>query len=194
MGRRRGILCCCSEEHINYRIPMRISIALSYNSFILIEELNEGGREPAFGFRGKSLLPCRLVNHNGCRQPIPFNSHPKDEGAAGGKTCSGIVICSGMTAHSNIHLGTRHGWGKDYPIILSASDRLLPTYVIGQTGTGKSTLLKHLIIQDIRAGRGVGFIDPHGDDVEDILNFIPRSRIEDVVYLGSREQWNVKPG
>jgi hypothetical protein len=56
-------------------------------------------------------------------------------------------------------------------------------YVIGKTGTGKSELLKSLILQDIRAGKGVCFMDPHGDAIEDILKLIPPERAEDVIYF-----------
>lgn len=56
-------------------------------------------------------------------------------------------------------------------------------YLIGKTGMGKSTMLENMIIEDIRQGRGVGFVDPHGDTAEKILDFIPPNRINDVVYV-----------
>jgi hypothetical protein len=56
-------------------------------------------------------------------------------------------------------------------------------YVIGKTGTGKSELLKSLILQDIRAGKGLCFMDPHGEAIEDILKLIPPERAEDVIYF-----------
>lgn len=56
-------------------------------------------------------------------------------------------------------------------------------YVIGKTGTGKSTLLLNMIISDIRDGRGVALIDPHGDLAERVLDFVPKDRIEDVIYF-----------
>lgn len=66
---------------------------------------------------------------------------------------------------------------------LKEADRRRHTYIIGKTGAGKSTLIANMAIDDIRKGRGVGVIDPHGDLCEDILNFIPKRRIKDVVYL-----------
>jgi len=63
-------------------------------------------------------------------------------------------------------------------------------YVIGQTGTGKSTLLKNMVIQDLRYGHGVAVIDPHGELVEDILNFVPRSRTNEVVYFNPADTDN----
>jgi hypothetical protein len=56
-------------------------------------------------------------------------------------------------------------------------------YVIGQTGTGKSVFLKNMIIQDIQNGEGVCMIDPHGSDIQDILSYIPKERMEDLIYF-----------
>src|SRR4030066_2148908 len=56
-------------------------------------------------------------------------------------------------------------------------------YIVGKTGVGKAELLKDLVIQDIRNGQGVCFIDPHGDAVEELLNLIPPERAEDVIYF-----------
>jgi hypothetical protein len=66
---------------------------------------------------------------------------------------------------------------------MTPEDRLRHLYVIGQTGTGKTTFLKNLIAQDIAKGAGVCMIDPHGSDIEDILSYIPKSRYEDVIYF-----------
>lgn len=56
-------------------------------------------------------------------------------------------------------------------------------YITGKTGTGKSTLIENLAISDIRAGNGLALVDPHGDLAEDILNFVPKRRAEDVIYF-----------
>lgn len=73
--------------------------------------------------------------------------------------------------------------GESRDIRMTRLDRLRHLYVIGQTGTGKSVFLKNLIVQDIMAGNGVCFIDPHGSDVQDVLAAIPKERIEDVIYF-----------
>src|SRR5579863_4018510 len=62
-------------------------------------------------------------------------------------------------------------------------DRLMHTYIIGKTGTGKSTLLKTMLLQDIAAGRGVCLLDPHGDLVQSVKDNIPPHRQADVLYL-----------
>lgn len=62
-------------------------------------------------------------------------------------------------------------------------DRLGHIYAIGKTGVGKSTLLLNMAISDIERGNGFCIIDPHGDIAENILNYIPQDRIEDVIYF-----------
>ncbi len=66
---------------------------------------------------------------------------------------------------------------------IKTDDRRRHMYVIGKTGMGKSTLMENMIIQDIRAGRGVCVVDPHGELVEKVINFIPSHRVNDVVYF-----------
>jgi hypothetical protein len=62
-------------------------------------------------------------------------------------------------------------------------DRRRHFYYIGQTGVGKSWFMKNMIIQDIQRGEGVAVIDPHGELVDDILAFIPKERVDDVVMF-----------
>ncbi len=80
-------------------------------------------------------------------------------------------------------LGINHDRNNTTKIFTTDEDRLRHFYVIGQTGTGKTTLLKNMITQDILAGNGVCMIDPHGSDIQDILSIIPKSRYEDVIYF-----------
>lgn len=80
-------------------------------------------------------------------------------------------------------IGTSSYRGVDRPVYLQEIDRRRHLYIIGKTGTGKSELLKDMIMQDVRAGKGVCFMDPHGDAVEDILKMIPPERAEDVIYF-----------
>jgi hypothetical protein len=67
------------------------------------------------------------------------------------------------------------------PFELSDERRLQHLFVIGRTGTGKSTALKNFILQDIAAGAGCAFFDPHGDDTEQLLSLVPPSRQPDVI-------------
>jgi hypothetical protein len=80
-------------------------------------------------------------------------------------------------------LGTNTYRGKETKVHMEPQDRLRHLYAIGQTGAGKTGLLKTLIDQDIKAGNGVCFIDPHGNDILDVLASIPPERYEDVIYF-----------
>lgn len=64
---------------------------------------------------------------------------------------------------------------------IKKDDRRRHMYLIGKTGMGKSTMLENMIVEDIRAGRGVAVVDPHGDLVEKIINYIPSNRVNDVI-------------
>jgi hypothetical protein len=81
-----------------------------------------------------------------------------------------------------LYLGKSVYRGVTRPVYISDDDRRRHIYIIGKTGTGKTELLRDLILQDIRAGKGVCLIDPH-DLAEDLLNFIPPERAEDVIYF-----------
>jgi hypothetical protein len=56
-------------------------------------------------------------------------------------------------------------------------------YIIGKTGTGKSTLMKNMMVADIRSGNGLALIDPHGDLAEEVLDHIPKERVNEVIYF-----------
>ena len=73
--------------------------------------------------------------------------------------------------------------GVERKIAVTEDDRRRHIFIIGATGTGKTELMKNMIMQDINAGRGICFMDPHGDAVEDILKLIPPERAEDVIYF-----------
>lgn len=79
-------------------------------------------------------------------------------------------------------LGNHH-LEPDRPFGIRDGDRTNHFYLIGKTGTGKSTMLENLIVRDIENGNGFAFIDPHGTHAEAILDHIPPDRIDDVVYF-----------
>lgn len=86
-------------------------------------------------------------------------------------------------AQNGIILGINKHRNMETKIYMTKEDRLRHFYTIGQTGTGKTTLLKNMIAQDIIAGEGVCMIDPHGSDIQDVLAIIPKERYEDVIYF-----------
>src|SRR5260221_3654316 len=84
---------------------------------------------------------------------------------------------------SGLYLGMSSYRGIKRPVYLGNEDRLRHMYIIGKTGTGKSEFMKQMIIQDINAGKGLCFMDPHGYAVEESLQLIPPERAEDVIYF-----------
>ena len=86
-------------------------------------------------------------------------------------------------AMDGLVLGVNEFRGQTREIRLTEDDRRRHTYIIGQTGMGKSVLLGNLAYQDMLSGRGFAFIDPHGDVVEDLLSKVPEERIDDVIYF-----------
>jgi hypothetical protein len=96
----------------------------------------------------------------------------------------------GWNMKDQIDIGIRSVWGGTKPFGLSRADRRQHLYTVGKTGTGKSTLLKNLIVQDVEAGEGVAVIDPHGDLAEELLESIPPWRTDHVVYFNPADVEN----
>lgn len=82
-----------------------------------------------------------------------------------------------------VHIGQRQIWGGATPLRLPRGDRRRHLYIVGQTSTGKSTLMRNLIGQDIAAGHGCALIDPHGDLAHQVLDLIPSHRVDDSIVL-----------
>lgn len=87
-------------------------------------------------------------------------------------------------------LGYNEFRGVKKSIRLSTNDRRRHTYIIGQTGTGKSVLLENIAYQDMLDGKGFAFVDPHGDSVEALLGKVPKERVEDVIYFNPGDMTN----
>jgi hypothetical protein len=115
-----------------------------------------------FPMTTQSNFSPQLKQTTAATAPAPLDIPHKGEG-----------VFLGKNVHRNI----------EQDIYMTPEDRLRHMYVIGQTGTGKSTILRNLIVQDIINGDGVCFIDPHGNDVQDILSKIPKERYDDVIYF-----------
>lgn len=84
---------------------------------------------------------------------------------------------------SGLYIGKSLFRGQEKPVFIGDDDRRRHMYIIGKTGVGKSEFLKEMIMQDIRSGKGVAVIDPHGDLIDDILTLIPPQRAEDVILF-----------
>lgn len=82
-----------------------------------------------------------------------------------------------------LYIGDNDFRGEKRGIYVKNEDRFRHFYVIGQTGTGKSSILTVMARQDLKNGKGMAVMDPHGDFAKDLMNFIPKSRADDLVYF-----------
>ena len=91
------------------------------------------------------------------------------------------------TPDEGIYIGDSLFRGVKREIFIKEKDRTRHFYILGQTGTGKSELMKYMAIQDIKNGEGIAFIDPHGTDIDDILMAIPPERKGDVILFDASD-------
>ncbi|OGC46201.1 hypothetical protein A2V49_04395 [candidate division WWE3 bacterium RBG_19FT_COMBO_34_6] len=119
-----------------------------------------------FHFPNKNILTPNIVWLQSRKSSAPTTLPSTDEG---------------------IWVGESFFRGVKTQVHIKPKDRSRHFYIVGQTGTGKSELLKYMALQDIRAGEGVAIIDPHGTDVQDLLTKIPPERIQDVIYFNAAD-------
>lgn len=84
---------------------------------------------------------------------------------------------------SGLHIGYNEFRGRRTEIYMMDEDRRRHTYIIGKTGSGKSVFISYMAAQDIKAGKGIAIIDPHGDLADTVLGLVPKERIDDVIYF-----------
>ncbi len=82
-----------------------------------------------------------------------------------------------------LELGYNVYRGHKTPVFMKDADRRRHMYIMGKTGTGKSEFIKNLAVQDIRNGKGICVIDPHGDLADGLMELIPKERYDDVIYF-----------
>ena len=83
----------------------------------------------------------------------------------------------------SVVIGLNRHHGIETPIGLTEAERARHQYIVGGTGSGKTTMLQYQIVQDMEQGKGLAIIDPHGDMAETMLRYVPPKRIKDVVYV-----------
>lgn len=110
--------------------------------------------------------------------PTKFNQTPNIKWLQAKRAPAPVNIPpTGLLLGLNIYRGVRT------EIRIARDDRRRHMYIIGRTGTGKSEFMKGLARQDIEAGEGIAVIDPHGDLIDDLLKYVPKSRAEDVILF-----------
>ncbi|MCE9585515.1 type IV secretion system DNA-binding domain-containing protein [Candidatus Nomurabacteria bacterium] len=154
------------------------------NSFVF-EKIKGSGLKDLFHdfsyrtFNSGKVLPMNLKELASVfHYPVGISSQPQLKEAKAGMAPAPMEM-----GKDGILLGINSYRGRDTEIHMSREDRMRHMYVIGQTGTGKTTILKNMIAQDIMNGDGCCFIDPHGSDIQEILSYVPKERIDDVIYF-----------
>ncbi len=94
-----------------------------------------------------------------------------------------IVKAPANIPKEGLLLGHNNYRGESTPVYMKNEDRFRHFYVIGQTGTGKTSIFQSMIRQDFQNGAGLCVVDPHGSLIEDLLPFIPKSRVDDVIVF-----------
>lgn len=94
-----------------------------------------------------------------------------------------MAPATGGIPTSGLYLGKSVYRGQERAIHITEKDRMRHMYVLGRTGTGKTELLKSMILQDIKAGHGVCFLEPHGEGIDELLELVPPERAEDVIVF-----------
>ncbi len=89
------------------------------------------------------------------------------------------------TMSEHPHIGT--ALTGDHPMYLPDEHRTRHLYVVGKSGTGKSSFLEDLAVHDIETGKGITFIDPHGLSAKYLMGKVPRERLDDVIFLNMED-------
>lgn len=116
------------------------------------------------------------------RLPAPPNRHIPGLSVQRFKT-SLAMLPQHFDNGESIRLFVNEYQGLSQPVMIDADDRMRHTFIMGMTGTGKSSLMESMIAQDVRAGLGLAVIDPHGDMIDAVLTRIPAERAEDVILF-----------
>ena len=146
----------------NYLTQEEIVAVVERNSYRFGFLLNSQELASICHLPSKSLTHPRLLRATPQREAPPFAANPLMGGVA---------------------IGINEVSGREKPVYLPSDFRPRHVYIVGKTGTGKTTLLLNMIKGDIDAGKGVGLIDPHGDLLEMVLKVVPENRRSDVIYF-----------
>jgi len=155
-----------------------------------------------FEVRKISALAARRLDYHPDREPhtlaeaacafrLPSPPVTEIPGLPVSRSRTGLALLPSLAGRNDaVTLAINDHRGLRQEIRLTIDDRMRHLAVFGQTGCGKTTFLKNLILQDVRAGRGFALLDPHGDLVDEIIGKIPAERLDDVILFDFLErQW-----
>lgn len=123
------------------------------------------------GISGREKRPPSALGSAGLPQLMPRPAGPTEGSAPTGRR---------PLFEDGVYLGA---FDDGSAAFLSDLDRRRPTYIVGKTGTGKSTAMRSMMLDDLERGRGFALLDPHGDLAEQIADCVPHSRFNDVIYV-----------
>jgi len=192
----RAAVLASSEEGA-WSLLDRVSSALGNATRGRNELVPLGGGEQVDLLRDVLL---RTTHRSGCLLSLPellTLVHLPDPSVAGIlRESARTKVLPPEARGSGVFLGYNPNHGQDAEVRLPVEARMRHVHVVGASGTGKSTLLVSMILQDIAAGRGVGVIDPHGDLVDQILGLLPENRAEETILFDPADPghvvgWNI---
>ena len=181
LERRRGVDV---RLRVRSRAPVSNSLLASLGSTILRVPSGDWIESSAAGISKPSADP-RLLDLSASRPngaPAPAIAPPPDHFDAAGYLVQ-VPPMRGSLPTEGLALGKTSIGGREEFVRLAAVDRTRHCYVVGATGTGKSTLLFNMALQDIRDGAGLCLLDPHGDLQADLVRALPQSRAGDVIAI-----------
>ncbi len=163
IGVRKSLLPSLSNKYSLYKFKYRLPSIVNFLSGIIsVSELSSIYHFP-YGDRNKTENLVRSLS-----KTLPATISAKQNEDSGS---------------FDVILGKNYHHGSETSIGLTKEERQRHVYIIGGTGNGKTTMMLYSIIQDIKAGKGLAVIDPHGDLAKTILEHIPADRIKDVIYF-----------
>lgn len=172
-----------AENHIRNLLSSLMQYSMPPFNGLKVKKISEGQVVTDFIYRvfhhpGKSMILNTEELTSLWHLPTRFTETPNIKWLGAKRAPAPTNI-----SDDGIVLGLNSYRGVESTIKLSPKDRMRHFYIIGRTGTGKSEFIKNLAIQDVKNGEGLAVIDPHGDLAEGILEHVPKSRAEDVIYF-----------
>ena len=147
------------QEYLQKQFTQRLSSVITRNSMVL----SASELASLYHFPYGDMKTEGMVRSHSKTLPAPLSLRGNPE----------LDVVFGVNKHQ----------GEEIPIGLTQAERERHMYIIGGTGSGKTTMLKYQIVQDMKNGKGVAVVDPHGDLAEELLEFVPKKRKKDLIYL-----------
>ena len=180
------------DEGIVRTVGQTITSGVEDKELRMASDLLEGG------FSYEDVSPALATSPTFIPTEVPFT--PSEAACAfrlpwpPAKSLPGFSVKSSRTSFADlpddflnspdaVSIGSNMHRGIIQPVPLLTDNRMQHMFIIGMTGTGKSTILEHMVLQDIRSGRGLCLIDPHGELVEGILGKFPKERADDLILI-----------